>query len=168
MAPLVSVAELATWCRQDIESDDPFALVVLDGASLLVREAAGHPEWDAGTAPARAKLICVLVAKRTFLNPDQEVATSVGPLSSRVLDEAAAGMRLTETEIAELAALDAASSPPRTTGGLWVQPYGSEPRPPVMFLRDSLQGALVESWDVPYLDLDANGFAAPDDFADRP
>jgi hypothetical protein len=164
MASLVSVSELAVWCRQDIDSGDQFALTVLEAASLLVRDAAGHPEWTAATAPARAKLICALVAKRTYTNPDQEIATSVGPISSRVLDEAAAGMKLTEQEITELAAIGA-ETPGGTAkkAGLWAYSTVAKADQPVMYLYTE-PGS---DWPIPYLDTALDGYAAPDDMVGR-
>jgi hypothetical protein len=120
MANLVSVPELAVWTRQDIEPDDPFALAVLANATGLIVDFCHHPEWEdaPNDAPRTARMVCLIVAARTFTNPDQEVSSSVGPISSRVAEEMAAGMTLTEAEEDQLSGLIGDS----TTGvnGLWV------------------------------------------------
>lgn len=115
MATLVSISQLAVWTREDIEPDDPFALMVLDEATALVVDYCGRPDWEdaPGTAPRLARRICLIVAGRTYLNPDMEVATGTGPISSRVRDEAAAGMQLTESEMEQL---DTIPAPPGDTG----------------------------------------------------
>ena len=149
MASLVPVSELAIWCQQTIAEDNPWALAVLDKASMLVREAAGHPEWESSTTPPRARLIALLVARRTFLNPDQVVSSSVGPLSERVLDEAAAGMTLTPAERLELGALRGSEDDP-DPNGLWVLQTTTGRR--LRNLDIYLPGVRPGSSYIPYLD----------------
>ena len=66
--PLITDTELATICRladQVIPADrQPFATMIIDLASDIVRDYARHPEWDQNTVPFRAKMICLHVAKR--------------------------------------------------------------------------------------------------------
>jgi hypothetical protein len=108
MGTLFTRADFAIWCGVAIAADDTFATAVMQRATELVVDEAKAPAWelDPTTAPRGAVLIALRVARRTYLNPDQEVQSSVGPLSARVLEDAAAGMSLTEQEkldIAELA-----------------------------------------------------------------
>jgi len=122
MAHLISFAELATWTQNDVAevTADPFAEEVLDKVSGLVRFLAGQPEWEIATTPFDARLVALVVAKRTYANPDQEVATGVGPISSRVLDVAALLLDLTDTERATLTKYNADGDPDVGGGGLYL------------------------------------------------
>lgn len=122
MPNLLTVDELATWTRQDIATvaADPFAELVLTTASELIADTANQPNWLNQTPPVAvprvAKRICMFLAGRTYLNPDGEISTSVGPLGSRVPEKmamAAANMSLLEDERLQLESL---ASPP---GGLF-------------------------------------------------
>lgn len=121
MANLFTRAEFATWCQTAIAVDDAFATAVMDNATALVVDAAAAPAWelDPSTAPRIAKLIALRVARRTYLNPDQELSSSVGPLSASVLRDAAAGMSLTEAELEQLLAVAPGGNP--ADGVLWIQ-----------------------------------------------
>lgn len=107
MGTLFTRPDFATWCGVAIASDDAFATMVMQRATELVVDAAKAPGWELtpSTAPRGAVLIALRVARRTYLNPDQEVQSAVGPLSARVLDDAAAGMSLTDQEREDIAAL---------------------------------------------------------------
>jgi hypothetical protein len=121
MTNLFTRDEFATWCQTTIAPDDAFATMVMDQATVLVVDAANAPGWelDPSTAPRLAKLIALRVARRTYLNPDQELSSTVGPISASILKDAAAGMTLTETELAQL--LDLAPDGDPNDGVLWVQ-----------------------------------------------
>lgn len=125
MATLVDVPTLALFTRTTIVGDDPLALLVLELASGLVCDTAQHPEWEDAPldAPRGARRICMQIAGRTWTNPDLEVATGIGPLSSRVIDFAAYGLNLTDAEREELEGLR--GGPDGGGGGLWLQPIGS-------------------------------------------
>ena len=119
---LITLEELATWTRQDIAvvAEDPFAQLVITTASEIVSDAAQQPNWidqnPVVAVPRTAKRITMFLAGRTYLNPDGEISTSVGPLGSRVPDKmamAAANMSLLDEERLQLEAL---ASPP---GGLF-------------------------------------------------
>ena len=113
MATLFTRPDFATWCGVAIASDDAYATMVMQRATELVVDAAKAPDWelDPSTAPRGAVLIALRVARRTYLNPDQEVQSSVGPLSARVLEDAAAGMSLTEQEREDIATLSPEGDP---------------------------------------------------------
>jgi hypothetical protein len=105
---LFTLEQFGIWCGNiEIAVDDAFAAMVMEKATELVVDEAKAPDWelDPSTAPRGAVLIALRVARRTYLNPDQEIASSIGPLSARVLEEAAAGMQLTEQEKLDLAEL---------------------------------------------------------------
>jgi hypothetical protein len=154
--PLITEAELATICRLPdnvIPAERAaFATMIIDLASDLVRDAARHEDWTADTIPFRAKVITLLVAKRSYQNPDGVlVEGAIGPIGGdRVTDLQAAGLYLTEAEMAELSALrgdgTAASNPNR----LWVlQVNGGLPETTTGYLPDS-SGS---DWLIPYVDL---------------
>lgn len=117
MATLFTRSDFATWCGVTIASDDAYATMVMQRATELVVDEAKAPGWelDPTTAPRGAVLIALRVARRAYLNPDQEVASSVGPLSSRVLDDAAAGMQLTEQEKLDIGELAPGGDPNAST-----------------------------------------------------
>lgn len=121
MANLFTRDEFAVWCQTPIASDDAFATAVMDNATALVVDAASAPGWelDPTTAPRRAKLIALRVARRTYLNPDQEISSSVGPISASIARDAAAGMALTEDELEQLEEMAPGGDP--NAAVLWVQ-----------------------------------------------
>jgi hypothetical protein len=120
MANLFTREEFAIWCQTTIAADDLFATMVMEQATALVVDAAAAPGWelDPTTTPRIAKLIAMRVARRTYLNPDQEISSSVGPISASVLREAAAGMTLTESELEQILNVAPDGDP---NNGLWVQ-----------------------------------------------
>lgn len=151
-SPLVSITDFEKWVQEDPIAREDFAALVLDWASRLVRETCKHDEWTSSTAPFTAKRITLLVAKRTYQNPGQEIATAIGPLSSRVLDEAAAGMRLTDQERAELLPLIGDGTPGSDPNRVWILTNGGG-IPPVStgFVFDD-SGS---DWAIPYVDFDS-------------
>lgn len=153
MAALLTVTDLSVWTRTTITSDDEFALAVVDGASLLVAETAGHPEWTIGTVPPRAKLIAILLAKRTYLNPDAISASNVGPIGERVVEDFARTMELTEAEIEALQALQGDGTGPDS--GLWIQPTSRGPLETPLYLYTE------GDWAIPYLDPDKDPYYWP-------
>lgn len=165
MSALVSLATLRIVARRpsisgDTETPDgAFAAWVLDTASALVCDTAGHPEWETtGTPPRTAVIICTQVAVRTYLNYEQVVQSSVGPLSERVREEAAMALELTPSEIASLEALPGGDS---SGGGFWVQPLANDAgqiNDPI-FLHDPVWPT---SDDIPYLDGETDDAMTPE------
>lgn len=120
--PLLSVEELAIWARQDIAVDDAFALAVIDAASLKTRSETKQWLWDLSTIPPEARLVCIQLAKRTYLNPDAIVSEGgIGPIGGdRYVEDFARTLEFTD---AELAVLSEASGAAAAAGnGLWIQP----------------------------------------------
>lgn len=123
MANLFTPQEFATWSGVELSevTGSAFAAMCMETATALVVDAASAPGWELtpSTAPRLAKLIALRVARRTFLNPDQEISSAVGPLSASILKDAAAGMSLTEQEQEQLAGLTPGGDPNAAT--LWTQ-----------------------------------------------
>lgn len=148
---LVTVDDLAQWLLlSGVEltpADTPKAQLVIDAASIVVQDAAAQPTWDLETTPARAKLITVQLAKRTYLNPDATSRTGVGPLSESTIEDFARTLELTPTERADLAAMAPGVS--ASSGSLWTQPIEVRPsaRPLDVYVADS-SGS---DWMIPYL-----------------
>jgi hypothetical protein len=152
MANLITLTDLAGISQQgEIDSEDWYANWICDSVTVLL-QAYGDPTWTPITVPKRAKIIGLLVARRSWLNPDNEIRTQVGPIGSSVQAIDAAGMRLTQVEKDELAAI-AAGTIDTSGGSLWVQPTN----------RGAVEtGAVVvytttadhpdSGWGVPYLD----------------
>lgn len=120
MAHLITFAELATWTQSDVDevTADPFAEEVLDKVSGLVRFLSGQPDWEPETTPFDARLVALVVAKRSYANPDQEKASSVGPIHGTVLDVAAMLLDLTDTERATLTKYNTDGDPNAAPSGL--------------------------------------------------
>jgi hypothetical protein len=156
MTPLLTIGTLSIITRTDIELGDPFATWVINGASMVVADAAEHEDWldeiDGAPivpAPARAILIAENLAKRTYLNPNSVIAEgSIGPIGGdRYVEDFARAFELTAYEREVLGALAGGSS--SSVGGLWTQ--ATENRPgldvdPTIYLPDLDERA--GSWPV--------------------
>lgn len=164
MANLITFSELATWTQSDVDAVtvDPFAIEVLDKVSGLIRFLSGHPEWELADTPFDARLVALVVAKRTYGNPDQEVASNVGPIGGRVLDVAAMLMDLTETERTTLTKYNPTGDPNGNQTGLYI--ISTSPGPAtnldsVLYVGDDQQvnlGTELE-WMIPMFNEDDPG-----------
>jgi hypothetical protein len=151
MANIISLTELAGISQVgEIDSEDWYANWICESVTVLV-QAYGSADWTNVTIPKRAKILALLVAKRTYTNPDNETRTQVGPLGSSVQAIDAAGMRLTQVEKDELAAI-AAGTIDTSGGSLWVQPTnrGKVETGPVVVYTTTADHP-DSSWGVPYL-----------------
>lgn len=117
VATLVTIDVLRVWTRESIDEPDDitFADAVIDAVSLRVSEELGHPDWledDEDPDALSARQIASMVARRTYLNPDQETRTAaIGPIGgSSYLDDFAQALTLTESELDRLAKLAAGRS----------------------------------------------------------
>jgi hypothetical protein len=154
MANIISLEELAGIAQVgEIDADDWYANWICDSITVLV-QAYGDPTWTNLTIPKRAKIIAILVAKRAYTNPDNEMRTQVGPIGSSVQAIDAAGMRLTDVEKAELQSI-AAGTIDAPGGSIWVQPTnrGNVETGPVVAYTTTTDHP-DSSWGVPYLDQD--------------
>lgn len=123
---LLTIPDLRAWARNsEIADDDPWALIVIEAASDLVRETAQQPTWTRESAPPRARQIASHLAARSYSNPDSiEFEGATGPIGGdRRAEEFAKSLHLTEAERLELEGMWPAGST-GGGGGLWVQPVG--------------------------------------------
>ena len=126
---LVTLEELRIWTREDIdaEEDIEFANAVIAAVSLRVAEELEYPDFAAWAADpgdiflAGARAVAVQVARRTYLNPDQEVRTAaIGPIGGvAYLEDFAQALELTEGERERLAAVRKAAGGASSGGGLY-------------------------------------------------
>ena len=160
MAELITESEMALWTQRTVAElqADPFAAEVRTKVGDYLCFLAGHPtDWDATSAPIDVRTIAIWMVRRTYINPDQETSSTVGPLASRTLDEAALAMALTESEAATLARY--ASEASGTNGGLWTMSIGGAAATlqPTVYLGDDSQTGLATSvdpreWMIPFTD----------------
>ncbi len=148
---LITANELAVWTDSNVDevTIDPFAIEVMDKVSQMAKFLGGQPLWTYVTAPFDVKMVVLRVAKRTYENPLQEVATNVGPIGSRVLDAAALLTDLTATERATLTKYNLEGDPDGGGDGLWVQSTtGGLPIAPTatLYVPDSS----FSDWYVPF------------------
>lgn len=161
--PLVTPRELALWSqRPEAEVvDDPWATEVVEKLSDYARFLGGT-DWslepateDEVAPPFDVRMAVLRAARTTYVNPDSEVQSSVGPIGSTILDAAALAGAFTEAEKATLQR----HRPDGNPSGLWVQPTtrGEDPLPTaeVLYLPDDQQVNLTEddsawpSWEIP-------------------
>lgn len=102
---LVTIEELRTWTREAIDApeDIEFAEAIIDAVSLRISEELDHPLWledQTHTGTRGARSVALQVARRTYLNPDQETRTAaIGPIGGTAyLDDFAQALTLTESE----------------------------------------------------------------------
>lgn len=142
MTMLVTVPELSLWAEGDstaIDPTDPLAIWILEQASTLVMEEAGHIDWTPATEGiGRAKIVVANVAKRCWNNGDQELRSAIaGGPSSQVIDAAAYGMMLTPAEIDMIAKVVALLEEAAGSGsGLWTLPTTRGPLETNLYVPD--------------------------------
>lgn len=152
MANIITLTDLAGISQQgEIDSEDWYANWICESVTVLL-QAYGDADWTPLNVPKRAKIIGLLVARRAWLNPDNEIRTQVGPIGSSVQAIDAAGMRLTDVEKSELAAI-ANGDIDSPGGSLWVQPTnrGRVETGPVVVHTTTVDHP-DSTWGVTYLD----------------
>lgn len=109
MADLLTLEQLRLWTREPIiEPDDvAFAELVIAAATQRVSEYVAFADWlaDPASKPySAAASVAAQVARRAYLNPDQETRTAaIGPIGGvSYLEAFASGLDLTETEMERL------------------------------------------------------------------
>lgn len=164
-SPLITTRELALWTTRDPEvvALDEWALEVIekfsDYARFLGGQSWANPVTVEGEVlvPFDVRMAVLVASKRTYGNPDAEVSTTVGPISSRILDEAAIVGAFTDKELEMIQGYHPDGAP-SAGGGLWVQPLTSAAEPlastEVLFVPDDQQVNLSStnvgpSWDIP-------------------
>lgn len=163
--PLLTVQEMALWTDNELGdiAADPFAAEVNGKVGAFLCFKAGHPEWTRATTPTDVQTIAIWMFKRTYSNPDQETSSNTGPIGSRVLDDAALGMALTEAEAATLDGYRRAAQGGGT--GFWrsslagVAPAAEKS---TVYVSDDQQATVnltnaAPSWDIPMYDVNDVG-----------
>ena len=145
MTPMLDSATLELLVDEEPLENPAYGDYCMRNASLIVADAAGHPDWVGvaadGTdivpvaAPRRAVMIAEQLAKRSYLNPNAVVREgSVGPIGGdQTIEEFARTFELTEVEAAYLEEVRRTTGIvplPGATGGLWtleieVRPYAA-------------------------------------------
>ncbi len=153
--PLMTLGELADWTRREIPQEEPFAKLVIQATSGLIR-LHGDSNWTYSTLPPEARTIMALVTKNYYLNPEGIIAETTGPLSERKLEDFVRNMTLTDEEKITLARV-AGKEPhlPLAGGRLWTVSTRREDvrcQPLDLYLRDS-HGS---DWMIPWVSLGEN------------
>ncbi len=163
--PLITTRELALWTTRDpaVVAVDDWALEVIEKFSDYARFLGGHPWANPVTVegetlvPFDVRMAVLVACKRTYGNPDAEVATTVGPISSRILDEAAIVGAFTDKELEMIQDYNPKGAP-SAGGGLYTIPLTSGPEPLAsterLFVSDDQQINIdttnaAPSWDIP-------------------
>lgn len=140
MVTIITIPTLEIAARKPVGSlaTSPYALYVLEEASGIVCDIAGHPEWEStAVAPRTARRIAMGIAVRAFLNPELETAWNAGPVGGRNRNEWAFGFEPTPYEREQLEGLQGTEG--GGTGGLWVQPLSGG-------VAESLSVYLKDPW----------------------
>lgn len=155
--PLFTVDEMQDWTPgRTIAPDDSFALVLIAATSLVIRDA-GDSAWTAATVPERAKLIAILLARDYYVNPDQLISETTGPLTERRVESVVRQITLNEEEKDILAKL--ASKPLPSKGQLFTitMVRGAALEEPAYHVTDS-SGT---DWEIPWLNPEDHGGPLP-------
>lgn len=160
---LITDRELALWSQttEDVIAADDWAQELIAKFSDYARHLS-KVDWS--LAPVGAdevvpsvdvRMAILAATRRTYVNPDSEKSTGIGPISSTILDSAALAGAFTESERALLESYNPDGDP----AGLWVQPTTRGdfvlPVEEVLYVPDDSQVALTEadsawpSWDIP-------------------
>lgn len=160
---LITNRELALWSQRTeaTVAADPWAEEVIEKFSDYARFKGGT-DWSLAPAletevlvPFDVRMAVLAAARRTYVNPDSEVSSTTGPISSRILDEAALAGAFTESELSAIQGYHPDGDPE----GIWVMSTtkGADvlPTAEVLYLPDDQQINLDEtdsawpSWDIP-------------------
>lgn len=166
MASLISRDTLGIWTRTTIAPDDDYATLVLEGASLKVRQATKHYEWTetgvepgAVIVPEAAALTVAMLATRVYLNGVNGVKSrTIGPISKSIIEAFAAGLVLTDQEKAELEEFIETSDSAKA--GFYVQRFQDPEAPPDVIYVYDIDGG---DWGIPWIDITEDTFAVPTD-----
>lgn len=130
MSALATVSELAVLLKTNVDSGDPYAKMMLEQASTLVRDHALQPGWVLALsdpavlgeilAPGAAHDITLWAAQRAYTNPRNLSRRTAGPISESFFENGIYGLELTDGEKARIDALPGVNKP--TKSGVWVQP----------------------------------------------
>lgn len=118
LTPVITMAALRSWTQTDIDDDDPFAMNILVGVSIKLRQY-GDPNWTAVTLPPPIRLMGELKAKNYFEHPTGASREQVDVLSETFVNEVLQGLTFTEAEQAELGEFAPADLDGPINTGLW-------------------------------------------------
>lgn len=165
---LVSLDDLRVWTRESIDAqeDVEFATAVIEAVSLRVAEELEFADFlsdPASDYTKSARAVALQVARRTYLNPDQETRTAaIGPIGGvAYLDDFAQALALTEPEQERLAKLLASAG--GSSSGNGIGTIRIERDDPLMYQNDIvLQDDQAGSSGIVYgAAEDANAFGEP-------
>lgn len=164
--PILDVADLAVWARQEIAPDDAYANLIVNAVSVLINARAGRSgsdTWTKANAPARIKDIAGVIARRNWLNPTQVTHEgSIGPIGGDTyIKDFAAGLSLTEAEEQEILRLAGLQEESSGAGILGTMSFhtGQGRRDEVIYLPDT--GG--SDWMIPFVDTSQDTFYRPVD-----
>jgi hypothetical protein len=108
MSLLVDVAELEVLLKQEAGtlSNDEYTTLIMEGASAVVRDTAGQPNWVLEVvsappdvlAPARARFIALYLAKRAWEDEGNLSRRTTGPISFTFREDGVYGLNLEPAE----------------------------------------------------------------------
>lgn len=104
---LISIEELGILSEYDDlvldERQSALADLIIRATGVMVRFAAGKPEWTAADVPLEAKVVALNFARRVMNNPQNQQRITTGPLGESYSTEELTGIMLTDREEALLA-----------------------------------------------------------------
>lgn len=99
---LIDIEELGIMAEyEDIEFDErqnALAELVVRATGVMVRWAAGHPEWTAEDVPLEAKVVALGFARRVLNNPQNQSRITTGPLGESYTTDELTGLLLSDRE----------------------------------------------------------------------
>ena len=99
---LISIEELGILSEYDDlvldERQAALADLIIRATGVMVRFAAGQPEWTAETVPLEARVIARNFARRVMNNPQNQQRITTGPLGESYSTEELTGIMLTDRE----------------------------------------------------------------------
>lgn len=108
MSLLVDVAELEILLKREPGSlaGDPYTKLMMEGATAVVRDTAGQPNWVLEVvsdppdvlAPVRARFIALYLAKRAYQDEGNLVRRTSGPISSTFREDGVYGLDLSDAD----------------------------------------------------------------------
>lgn len=87
----------------DDENTRDLAELVIRATGVMVRYAAGRPDWSADTIPYEVRVVAISFARRVFNNPQNQQRIQTGPLGESYSPHELTGLELKSSEDALLA-----------------------------------------------------------------
>lgn len=105
MSLLVDIEELTALLRMpegslvDGSDIDPYTLLMMEGASEVVRDVAEQPDWTLETIPARGRIIALWLARRAWEDEGNLARRTSGPISQSFREDGVYGLNLEPAEL---------------------------------------------------------------------